>query len=64
MRAYVCEVEDYNGNKTPYRVFAMNADKAREKLVKLFPKCYVAEAVYFTEYATNKANKGKNIKMI
>ena len=64
MRAYVCEVEEYNGNKTPYRVFAMNADKAREKLIKLFPKCYVHPAIYFTEYATNKANKGKNIKMI
>lgn len=64
MRAYVCEVEEFNGNRTPYRVFAMNADKAREKLIKLFPKCYVTNAVYFTEYAKDRANKGKIIKMV
>ena len=64
MKAYVCEIEDFNGNKTPYRVFAMDADKAREKLRKLFPKCYVAPAILFTEYVKDKANRGKTIKMI
>ena len=64
MKAYVCEIEEFNGNRTPYRVFAMNADKAREKLMKLFPKCYVTPAIHFTEYAKDRANKGKTIKMI
>lgn len=64
MKAYVCEVEEFNGNRTPYRVFAMDADKARGKLIKLFPKCYVTPTIVFTEYAKDRANKGKIIKMI
>ena len=64
MKAYVCEVEEYNGNRTPYRVSAMDADEARKKLMKLFPKCYVTHATLFTEYVKDKANRGKVIKMI
>ena len=64
MKTYVCEVEEFNGNRTPYRISAMDADKAREKLIKLFPKCYVTPATLFTEYTKDRANKGKIIKMI
>lgn len=40
MKAFVCVVEDYKGNKTPNRVFAENEIEARNKLVKMFPECY------------------------
>ena len=63
MKAYICIIEDYNGNKTPNRVFAENEIEARNKLVKMFPKCFVSEAVRFRDYAMDKKNKNQIIKM-
>ena len=63
MKAFVCIVEDYKGNKTPNRVFAENEIEARNKLIKIFPKCYISEAVRFKDYAVNKENKNQTINM-
>lgn len=63
IKAFVCIVEDYEGNKTPNRVFAENEIEARNKLVKMFPKCYISEAVRFKDYALNKENKNQTINM-
>ena len=43
--AFVCEVENYNGQKQYYRAFAADAKTAREKLIRQFPNCYVSEAI-------------------
>lgn len=48
-KAFVCIVEDYDGNKKFCRVFANTAVQAREKLIKQFPKCYVSLAVELKE---------------
>lgn len=38
IKAFVCVVEEYNGNKTPTRVFAENEMEAHNKLIKMFPQ--------------------------
>ena len=48
--AFVCEVENYNGQKQYYRAFAADAKTAREKLIHQFPKCYVGEAISYKEW--------------
>ena len=63
MKAFVCIVEDYEGNKTPNRVFAENEIEARNKLVKMFPKCYVSKAVHFKDYVANMKDKAQSINM-
>ncbi len=63
IKAFVCIVEDCEGNKTPNRVFAENEMEARNKLIEMFPKCYVSEAVRFKDYAINKENKNQIINM-
>lgn len=63
MKTFVCIIEDYEGNKTPNRVFAENEIEARNKLVKMFPKCYVSKAVYFKDYVANMKNKTQSINM-
>lgn len=63
MKAFVCIVEDYEGNKTPNRVFAENEIEARNKLVKMFPKCYVSKAVRFKDYVANMKDKTQSINM-
>lgn len=63
IKAFVCIVEEYNGNKTPTRVFAENEMEARNKLIKMFPKCYVSKAVRLKDYVANKKNKNQTIKM-
>ncbi len=51
MKAFVCTVEDYNGNKKDCRAFAETAVQAREKLIKQFPNCYVSPAISLKEYS-------------
>ena len=51
MKAFVCTVEDYNGNKKDCRAFAETAVQAREKLIKLYPNSYVSPATALKEYA-------------
>jgi hypothetical protein len=63
MKAFVCIVEDYEGNKTPNRVFAENDIEARNKLIKMFPKCYVSKAVRFKDYVVNMKDKTQSINM-
>jgi hypothetical protein len=63
MKAFVCIVEDYEGNKTPNRVFAENDIEARDKLIKMFPKCYVSKAVRFKDYVANMKDKIQSINM-
>lgn len=63
MKAFVCIVEDYEGNKTPNRVFAENEIEARNKLIEMFPKCYIGKAVRFKDYVVNKENKNQIINM-
>lgn len=63
MKAFVCIVEDYKGIKIPNRVFAENEIEARNKLIKMFPKCYVSKAVRFKDYVANKENKNQIINM-
>ena len=64
MKAFVCIVEDYEGNKTPNRVFAENEIEARNKLVKMFPKSYVSKAVHFKDYVANMKDKTQFINML
>lgn len=63
MKAFVCIIEDYKGNKTANRVFAENDIEARNKLVKVFPKSYVSKAVPFKDYVANTKNKTQSINM-
>jgi len=50
IKAFVCIVEDYNGNKNNCRVFANNAEEARQKLIKEFPDCFVHPAITLKEF--------------
>lgn len=63
MKAFVCMVENYKGIKIPNRVFAENEIEARNKLVKMFPECYVSKAVRFKDYVANKENKNQIVNM-
>lgn len=63
MKAFVCIIEDYEGNKTPNRVFAENEIEARDKLIKMFPKSYVSKAVRFKDYVANMKDKTQSINM-
>lgn len=57
IKAFVCTVEDYHGNKNDCRVFANTAGQAREKLIQQFPKHYVSHAVTLKEYMSNNRQK-------
>ena len=59
IKAFVCTIEDYHGNKNDCRVFANTATQAREKLIQQFPKHYVSPAVTLKEYM----NKNKWISV-
>ena len=54
LKAYVCVVEDYEGNKKNCRAFASSAVKARERLIKDFPDCYVSPAISLKEFTKSK----------
>lgn len=56
LKPFVCTVEEYDGKKTDCRVFADTAERAREKLIEQFPKCYVSPAVTMKEYNDSKAD--------
>lgn len=56
LKPFVCTVEEYSGKKTDCRVFADTAERAREKLIEQFPKCYVSPAVTLKEYNDSKAD--------
>ena len=61
IKAFVCIVEEYNGNKTPTRVFAENEIEARSKLTRMFPKCYVSKAVRLKDYIADKNQTIKDV---
>ena len=63
IKAFVCIVEEYRGDRTPTRVFAENEMEARNKLIKMFPECYVSKAVRLKDYVANKKNKNRFINM-
>lgn len=50
IKAFVCEVEIFEGNKEFKRVFATNADEAKQKLIKEYPNRYVSPAITYKEY--------------
>lgn len=50
IKAFVCEVETFEENKEVKRVFATNADEARQKLTNEYPNCYVSPAITYKEY--------------
>ena len=50
IKAFVCIVEDYDGNKNNCRVFANNAEEARQKLIREFPDCFVHPAITLKEF--------------
>ena len=54
IKAFVCIIEDYNGNKKNCRVFANNAEEARQKLMKEFPNCFVHPAITLKEFKQNQ----------
>ena len=56
IKAFVCIVEDYDGNKNNCRVFANNAEEARQKLMEEFPDCFVHPAVTLKEFKQNQNN--------
>jgi type II secretory pathway component PulF len=57
MKAFICTIEDYHGNKNDCRIFADTATQAREKLIQQFPKHYVSPAVTLKEYMSKNRQK-------
>lgn len=58
IKAFVCEIVTSEGNKISKRVFATNADEAKQKLINEYPNCYVSPAITYKEYY-DKYRKGK-----
>ena len=56
IKVFVCIVEDYDGNKNNCRVFANNAEEARQKLMKEFPDCFVHPAITLKEFKHSQNN--------
>lgn len=50
IKAFICLVENLDGNKQPKRVFAETAIEAKQQLTKEFTDCCVGEAIPYTEY--------------
>lgn len=50
LKAFVCTVEHYSGEKETCRVFATDANEARVQLMKQYPDCFVHAAVPLKDY--------------
>ena len=53
MKPFVGTIEGYDGNKTVARVFAESKEEAQNKLMKLYPRCYI-ETISMKEYRAKK----------
>lgn len=50
LKGYVCAVEDKEGNKSKYRIFAGSAEEARRRLIKKYHDCYVGPAMPLKDF--------------
>lgn len=57
MKAFICMVEIYDGERIPWRIFADTKEEARKKLIEQFPQCYVSEAITTAEYDIEKNSR-------